>query len=127
MKLKSSKEPGPHFKCGGPHFQNMSKNKCHSNNMLQNYKKAHNSHKFNENTHNSSQFPTLTLSFQASQQVQPGGDISLSVNTIKHFLSKLSEKYTLQKKSTTPSDPAKSQNVTVNEIVEIVTMTDDKK
>ena len=56
----------------------------------------------------------------------PGDDISLSVNTIKHFYGKLGEKYTFQKKSTTPSDPPKSQNLTVNEIVETITMTDDK-
>ena len=54
--------------------------------------------------HNSGQSPTGPISFQASQQIKVGDDISLSVNKIKHFLSKIGEKYSLQKKSNTLSN-----------------------
>ena len=37
--------------------------------------------------------PTGTISFQVSKQVKPGDDISLTVNLIKDFLSKIGEVY----------------------------------
>ena len=33
-------------------------------------------------------FPTGALSFQVSQQIKSGDDLSVSINTIKHFLRK---------------------------------------
>ena len=71
-------------------------------------------------------FLTSSLSFQASQQIKPCEGNSLSVSTIKHFLSRMGEKYTLQKMSNTSSDPG-SQDVTVNEAMEPITMMDDKQ
>ena len=75
----------------------LSEYKHHSINKFQNYKKPYNAHKIDKNIHSSSQFSTGALSFQLPQHVKPGDNISLNVNTNKHFLSKLGEKYTLQK------------------------------
>ena len=73
-----TKETGMFFKCCEPYFQSRcTKGKGHQIN------------------HNNGQFPTGTVSFQASQQIKPGNDISLS-STMKHFLSRIGEKYTLQ-------------------------------
>ena len=47
-------------------------------------------------------------------------DISSTGNMIKHFLFKIGEKYTLQKKSKTPSEPPKSQDGVINEVMEIM-------
>ena len=44
-------------------------------------------------------FPTGTLSFQASQPIQTGNDMSVSTDTIKWFLGKISERYSFKKKS----------------------------
>ena len=42
-KVKSTKEPGPCFKCGGPHFQSRCmKNKGHPSKKFQTYKKIDN-------------------------------------------------------------------------------------
>ena len=49
----------------------------------------------------------------------------MSVNTIKHFLGEISEKYTLPKKSNTPLDTPKSQEVAINEVMETITKTND--
>ena len=54
-----------------------------------------------------------------------GDDILLGVNIIKHFLHKIGEKYTLQKKSNTTSDTPKSPDVAINEIMEPITITND--
>ena len=51
----------------------------------------------------------------------------MSVSTIKHFLSRTGEKYTLQQKSNTSLDAPNSQDVTVNEVMETITMTYDKQ
>ena len=45
---------------------------------------------------------------------------------MKHFVDKLYKMYTLQKKSST-SNPPKSQDVKVHEIVETITMKNDKQ
>ena len=48
-KVKPTKEPGPCFKCGGPHFQNKCmKNNGHSNSRSQNYNKSNISQSFIE-------------------------------------------------------------------------------
>ena len=63
--VKSSKEPGPCFKCGGPHFLNRCmKNKGHSNNKFQNYRKTNDFHKFYESNCYTGKFPTYTISSQ---------------------------------------------------------------
>ena len=71
------------------------KNKHYPTDKSQN-KKIDNSQVW-QTYHNSSQFPTGTILFQASKQVWSGDDI-LTVSTIKCFLAKIGEKYTLQKK-----------------------------
>ena len=48
-------------------------------NKFWNYKKIDNSHRFHQNIHDSCQFPTDTISFQTSQKIKAGDDISLSV------------------------------------------------
>ena len=74
--VRSTKEPGLCFKCGGLHFHNKyRKNKGHFNSKLQNYNKTNNFQKFHQNNYSSSQFPTGTLSFQASENFKPGDDI----------------------------------------------------
>ena len=103
----------------GLHFQNRwMESKCHHNNKVQNYKKINNSHKF---------LPTGTIYFQASQQIKPGDDILLSVSKMKHFLSTIGEKYTLQKKSNTSSDAPNSQHFMLNEVTETIITMDDKQ
>ena len=125
--VRSTNEPGPCFKWSGPHFQKKwVKNKGHSNTSPRT-RKTNNSHKFHQNNCNSSTFTAGTLSFQASHQIKPGNDISLSVNTVKHFLSRKGEKYTLQKKLNTSSDAPNSQDVMVNEVMETITTTNVKK
>ena len=62
--VKSTKEPGPCFKYGGPHFQRRcTKKKSYPNDKSQNDKKINNSHTFWQNYHNNGQFPTGTISF----------------------------------------------------------------
>ena len=39
-----------------------------------------------------------TLSFQVSQEIKPGDDISLSASTVKCFLNMIEEKYALLEK-----------------------------
>ena len=108
-KVKSIKEPGPCYKCSGPHFQcRFMKNESYPSEKFQNCKKIDNSHKSQQNDHNNGQFPTSTISFKASKQVKPCDDISPTVNTIQHLLGKIGEKYTLQMKSNTSSDIPKS-------------------
>ena len=101
--------------------------KGHPNNQFQNYKGIDNSHKFHQNNHNSCQFPTGTMSFQVSQQIKPGDDISFSVNTIKHFRSRIGEKYALQKKTNTLWDATKLQDIVIHEVMETITMMNDNK
>ena len=48
----------------------------------------------NKNTH---WFPAGTLSFQASQPIRSGKDISVSIDTIKWFLGKIGEKHSFKK------------------------------
>ena len=103
------------------------KNKGHSNTNFQNYKKSSNSHKCHQNNHKSGQFTAGTLSFQASQQIKPANDISLNASTIKHFLNRIGEKYTLQKKLNTSSKASNSQDVTVKAVIETATANDDEQ
>ena len=42
---------------------------------------------------------------------------------IKHFLGKICEKHIIQKKSKTPSDSPKSQEVAVSEVMETIDLT----
>ena len=100
-------------------------NKDHPNNKFQNYKKIDNPEEFCQNKHATGQFPTGTLSLQASQPTKAGDKISLSVNTIKHFLGKIGEKDALQKKSNTPSNTPMSPDVAINEVMETISMTND--
>ena len=46
--------------------------------------------------------------------------MSLSINTIKHFLGKIGEKYSFKKKSNNHGSP-KSPESTVNEVMESIT------
>ena len=85
-------------------------------------KKIDNPHLSLQNYHNNDQFPTDTISFQVSKPVQPGDDISSTINTIKCFLSKIG-KNTLPKTSNTLSDIPKLQNIAVIEVMETVTST----
>ena len=97
--VKSTTELGLCFKCSQPHFQHRcTANTGHPTNKFPKYKKVNNPQMFCQKNHNSDHFHTGTISFQASQQIREGDDVLLSVNTIKHFLGKIGEKYTLQKK-----------------------------
>ena len=75
-----------------------------------------------QQNYDNGQFPTGTISFQVSKQVNPGDDISSTIKIINCFLGKLGKNYTLQKKSNTPSNILK-QEVTVNEVMETTTFT----
>ena len=61
---------------------------------------------------------TGTISFQALQQIKVVDDILLSVNTIKHFLGKIAERCTLQKKSNSPSNAPMSQDIAIKKVME---------
>ena len=68
--VKSTKEPWHCFKCSRPHFQNRCmKIKSYYNDKFWNYKKIDNPQKFWQNYHYNGQFPTETISFQESKQV----------------------------------------------------------
>ena len=62
-----------------------------------------------------------TLSFQASHKIESNDDISLSINSIKCFLGKMDEKYSLKKKPDKPPKDLKSPDITINEITEAIT------
>ena len=59
-------------------------------------------------------------SFQASHPVKSSKDMLVSIDTIKHFLSKLGEQYSFQKKPETQHDSASSSEESVNEVVQAV-------
>ena len=103
----------------------MHKNEGHPNNNFQICKKINNSHKFCQMNPNKGQLHTGTILFQALQQIKASDGILFSVNTIRCFLGKTAEKYTLQKKSNTLSDAPKSQDIVINEVLETITMTND--
>ena len=79
-----------------------------------------NPYKLQQNYHDNGLFPTGTVSFQATKQVKQSDDISSTVKMMKHFLGKLGENYTLQKKSNTPFNIPKEE-VTVNGVMETIT------
>ena len=103
--------------------EQMHKNKSYHNDKFQNYQKIDNPQKSRQNYHKNDQFPTATILYQASKQVKPGDDISLTINMIKHLFSKINKKYTLLKKSNTLSNIPKSQEGTGNEVMETITLT----
>ena len=61
-------------------------------------------------------FPTGTLSFQVSQQIRSGDDLSVSINTSKQFLRKIGEKYGFSKKSSNQLESPKSPEAIVYEV-----------
>ena len=79
--IKSSKEPGPCFECGRPHFQNRcTKSTSYPKDKFQNYNKSDNDHKSWQNYHNSSQSPTGIMSFKhpnKSKQVMTFHQLSI--------------------------------------------------
>ena len=112
-KVKSTEELGLCFKCSGPHFQNSCrKNKGHLK------KSFRITRKFTILTSFIKIIILVVIFLQVLyplQQIKPD-DTPFSVITIKHFPSRIGEKYTLQKKSNTPSDALNSQDVMLNEI-----------
>ena len=107
---KSTKEPGPCFKCSETHFwSRCTKDKGYPNNKFQKYKIINNPYKLCQNKYTNGQFPTGAISFQASQQIKAGDDISIECQHNKvFFFGKMGEKYTLQRKSNILSDAPKS-------------------
>ena len=69
----------------------------------------------NDNKNNSSMFLVGTLSFQASQQISSGDDISVIIDTIKCFIGKIGEKYSFKKTSYNKGNP-QSPETTVNDV-----------
>ena len=73
--VKTTKEPGPCYKCGGPNFQNnCTSHKSNNSNKFQNmtlteqnYKESKYTQMFHGNRNNSNMFPTGVLSVQATQ------------------------------------------------------------
>ena len=64
--------------------------------------------------------PNRNTVVQVSQPIRSGKDILVSIHTIKHFLGKLREKFSLQKKLETQHDSAPSSGKSVNEVVQAV-------
>ena len=58
-----------------------------------------------------------TLSFQASQPIMYSKNVSVSIDAMKHFWSKLGEKYSLQKKPETQHDSPPSSEGFAKETV----------
>ena len=58
-------------------------------------------------------FPSGTLSFQASQEIRSGKDISLNINTTKFFLGKIGEQYNLKMKTHNTPEDSKSMESTI--------------
>ena len=85
--------------------------------------KLDNSFKAWKNSHKNGQHLTAIISFQLSKQKKSGDTISLTVNAIKHFLSRIGEKYTLHKKSNTSNDTPKSWEAAVKEVMKTITST----
>ena len=65
-------------------------------------------------------FPMGILSFQVSQPIRSGKDVSVSIDTIKNFLGKLGERDSLQKKLETQHDSAPSSEESANEVMQSV-------
>ena len=94
--VKTTKKPELCYKCRGPHFQsnctNLMGNNSHKfqNRTLaqQNYMGNNYKHEFFDNKSSSNMFPTGTLSFQATQQIRSGDEMSLNIDIIKCFLIK---------------------------------------
>ena len=61
-----------------------------------------------------------TLSFQMSQPIRSGKDMSVSIDAIQLFLGKLGETYSLQKKLETQHDREPSSEEPVNEVMQAV-------
>ena len=87
----------------------------------QNYKRINNPQNVCDNRSNNDIYSTGTLSFQALQQIKYDHGISVSINIIKHFHGKISEKYNLKKETDNPPKDSKSGDVTINEIMETIT------
>ena len=119
--VKFTKDLGQWFRYGALHFQNRcTKHRKQPNNISQstsstqqNYKRIDNPQKFHDNRNNNSTFPAGTLPFQASQQITSGDEISFSIHTIKCFLWKRGEKYSLKKKPDNWTKDLKSSKATI--------------
>ena len=61
--------------------------------------------------------PTATLLFQASQPIRSCKDMLVSIKTIKDFLGKLGEKYSLQRQPEVQHDSAPLSEESVNEVM----------
>ena len=82
--VKTMKEPGLSYRCSGLLFQNdctdhksNTINKLHNtSSTCQNYRGSNYTTKFHDNRNNGSMLPTGTLSFQTSQHIKSGIDLS---------------------------------------------------
>ena len=115
--IQAAKKTGLCYRFRRPHLQCECKSK--SNNKFQNKLATQHTQKCNNKTNNH-MFPTGTSLFQASQPVTPGKDVSLSMDDIKHLLSRLWEKYSLQKEQETQHGSTSSLEGSVNEVVQAV-------
>ena len=91
--IKAMKKAGLCYKCRGPHLQcectNNSNNKFQSKTTTQQMQKCNYTNKFANNQTSKNMFPLGTLSFQTYQPIRSSKDISVSIDSIKHFLGKL--------------------------------------
>ena len=120
--MKSNLQKNQDHASNVDHISRVDEQKLRSpSNKFQNFKKFNNSCKFQQKNHRRGQFPTGTKSFQASQQIKAGDDISLSVNTVKHFVSKIDERFTFSKNET----PCPIPDIAINKVLETITSTND--
>ena len=63
---------------------------------------------------------TGTLSFLASQPIRSSKDMLVSIDTIKHFLSKIGEMFSFKKKQESQHENAASSESSVSEVMEAV-------
>ena len=65
-------------------------------------------------------FPRENTVVPGIQPIRSGKDMLVSIDTIKHFLGKLREKYNFKKKPETQHDCTPSTEESVNEVVQAV-------
>ena len=63
-------------------------------------------------------FPTGMLSFLTSQKIRSSDIMSISIDTIRHFLEKIGEKYTFKNKPNNQHENPKPSEPTINKVMQ---------
>ena len=84
----------------------------------QNYKVNNTTNKFHDNKSNSNMLPTGTLSFQKSQPIRPGDNMSVGIDTNKCFIGKQEKSIVSRRNQRT--NKMQSPEPTIDEVMESI-------